>query len=164
MAKKKKKDKLPPGADRIIAQNRRARHEYELGKSYEAGLVLIGSEARSLRDGPAEIGDAWVDLHHGEAFVKGMRIASLPFAFLGHAEKRDRKLLLHRSEIDQLLAAQERERMTLIVTKIYFKGGRVKIELCVAKGKKLYDKRQTLRQRTADKEARVAIRAGKRAD
>lgn len=161
---KKKKEKLPPGADRIIAQNRRARHEYELGKSYEAGLVLIGSEARALRDGPADISDSWVDLHQGEAFVKGMRIPSLPYAFLGHPEKRDRKLLMHRAEIDALQAAQERERMTLIVTKLYFKAGRAKIALCVAKGKKLYDKRQTLRQRTADKEARVAIRSGKRGD
>jgi SsrA-binding protein len=162
MAKAGAKKKGPPEGDRLIAQNRRARHEYELGKSFEAGVVLIGSEARALREGPADVTDAWVDVHHGEAFVKGMRVPPLAHSFLGHDEKRARKLLLHKKQIDELVGAQERERMTLVVTKLYFKEGRVKLELCVARGKKEYDKRQTLRQRTADKEARVAIRNQKR--
>ena len=157
MAKGSKKKGVPEG-DRLIAQNRRARHEYELGKSFEAGVVLIGSEARALREGPADITEAWVDIHRGEAYVKGMRVPPLVHSFLGHDEKRARKLLLHKSQIDELLGAQERERMTLVATKLYFKDGRVKLELCVGRGKKEYDKRQTLRQRDADKEARVAIR------
>ncbi len=160
MAKPAKK-KAPEG-DRLIAQNRRARHDFELGKSFEAGVVLIGSEARALREGPADITDSWVEIQRGEAFVKGMRVPPLSHSFLGHEEKRARKLLLHRSQIDELLGAQERERMTLVATKLYFKDGRVKLELCVAKGKKLFDKRQTLRQRDADKEARVAIRNAKK--
>jgi SsrA-binding protein len=157
MAKGSKKKGVPEG-DRLIAQNRRARHDFELGKSYEAGVVLIGSEARALREGPADITEAWVDIHRNEAWVKGMRVPPLVHSFLGHDEKRARKLLLHRSQIDELLGAQERDRMTLVATKLYFKDGRVKLELCVARGKKEYDKRHTLRQRDADKEARVAIR------
>lgn len=157
MAKGSKKKGVPEG-DRLIAQNRRARHDYELGKSFEAGVVLIGSEARALREGPADITDAWVDIHRGEAWVKGMRIPPLVHSFLGHEEKRARKLLLHRSQIEELLSAQDRDRMTLVASKLYFKEGRVKLELCIAKGKKEYDKRHTLRQRDADKEARVAIR------
>lgn len=153
--------KVAANGDRLIAQNRRAAHDFELGKSFEAGLVLVGSEARALRDGAAEIAEAWVEIRHGEAFVKGLRVAPLAHSFLGHEEKRPRKLLLHRSQIDELNGAQERERMTLVVTKLYFKDGRVKLELRVARGKKLFDKRQALRQRDAGKEARTAIRNAK---
>jgi SsrA-binding protein len=158
------KKKKPPEGDRLIAQNRRARHEYELGKSFEAGVALIGSEARALREGPADITDAWVEIRRGEAFVQGMRVPPLAHSFLGHDEKRPRKLLLHRAQIEELLGAQDQDRMTLVATKLYFKGGRVKLELCVGRGKKLYDKRQTLRQRDADKEARVAIRNARKGD
>jgi SsrA-binding protein len=155
--------KAAPNGDRLVAQNRRASHEFELGKSFEAGLVLVGSEARALRDGPADISEAWVEISRGEAWVRGMRVSPLVHSFLGHEEKRPRKLLLHRSQIDELLGAQDRERMTLVVTKLYFKDGRAKIEVRVARGKKLYDKRQALKQKDASKEARVAIREGKRA-
>ena len=162
MAHAKKKN-VPEG-DRLIAQNRRARHEYELGKSFEAGVALIGSEARALREGPADISDAWVEIRRGEAYVPGMRVPPLAHSFLGHDEKRPRKLLLHRAQIDELLGAQDQDRMTLVATKLYFKNGRVKLELCVARGKKMYDKRQALRQRDADKEARVAIRNARKGD
>ncbi|HEU4577904.1 MAG TPA: SsrA-binding protein SmpB [Polyangiaceae bacterium] len=155
--------KAAPNGDRLVAQNRRASHEYELGKSFEAGLVLVGSEARALREGPADISEAWVEISRGEAFVRGMRVPPLAHSFLGHEEKRPRKLLLHRAQIDELLGAQDRERMTLVVTKLYFKEGRAKIEVRVARGKKLYDKRQALKQKDASKEARAAIREGKRA-
>lgn len=160
MAASKKKN-VPEG-DRLIAQNRRARHEFELGKSFEAGVALIGSEARALREGPADISDAWVEIKRGEAYVQGMRVPPLSHSFLGHEEKRSRKLLLHRTQIEELQRAQDQDRMTLVATKLYFKGGRVKLELCVARGKKQYDKRQTLRQRDADKEARAAIRNQRR--
>jgi SsrA-binding protein len=157
MAHAAKKKNMPEG-DRLIAQNRRARHNFELGKSYEAGVALIGSEARALREGPADITDAWVEVKRGEAFVQGMRVPPLAHSFLGHDEKRPRKLLLHRKQIDELMGAQDKDRMTLVATKLYFKEGRVKLELCVGRGKKDYDKRQTLRQRDADKESRTAIR------
>jgi SsrA-binding protein len=157
MAKAAKKKNMPEG-DRLIAQNRRARHNFELGKSFEAGIALIGSEARALREGPADITDAWVEVKRGEAFVQGMRVPPLAHSFLGHDEKRPRKLLLHRKQIDELMGAQDQDRMTLVATKLYFKEGRVKLELCIGRGKKDYDKRQTLRQRDADKESRTAIR------
>ena len=162
MANAKKKN-VPEG-DRLIAQNRRARHEFELGKSFEAGVALIGSEARALREGPADISDAWVEIRRGEAWVQGMRVPPRAHSFLGHDEKRARKLLLHRAQIEELLSAQDQDRMTLVATKLYFKGGRVKLELCVARGKKMYDKRETLKRRDADKEARVAIRNARRGD
>ena len=161
MAKGSAKKEAPNG-DRLVAQNRRASHDFELGKSFEAGLVLVGSEARALREGPADITEAWVEIKSGQAFVRGMRVPPLAHSFLGHDEKRPRKLLLHRAQIDELLGAQDRERMTLVVTKLYFKDGRAKIEVRVARGKKQYDKRQALRQRTADNEARTAIRNAKR--
>ncbi len=157
MAASKKKKNVPEG-DRLIAQNRRARHDFELGKSFEAGVALIGSEARALREGPADISDAWVEIKRGDAYVQGMRVPPLAHSFLGHDEKRPRRLLLHRAQIDELQGAQDQDRMTLVATKLYFKGGLVKLELCIARGKKEYDKRQTLRQRDADKEARAAIR------
>jgi SsrA-binding protein len=160
MAKSSAK-KVAPNGDRLVAQNRRAAHDFELGKSFEAGLVLVGSEARALRDGPADISEAWVEIQRGEAWVRGMRVAPLAHSFLGHDEKRPRKLLLHRSQIQELLGAQDRERMTLVVTKLYFKEGRAKIEVRVARGKKLFDKRQTLRNRDAANEARTAIRNAK---
>jgi SsrA-binding protein len=156
------KKKNPPQGDRLIAQNRRARHEFELGKSFEAGIALIGSEARALREGPADISEAWVEIKRGQAYVQGMRVPPLAHSFLGHDEKRARKLLLHRGQIDELMGAQDQDRMTLVATKLYFKAGLVKLELCIARGKKQYDKRQTLRQRDADKEARVAIRNARR--
>ena len=150
--------KVAANGDRLIAQNRRAAHDFELGKSFEAGLVLVGSEARALRDGAAEIAEAWVEIRHGEAFVKGLRVAPLAHSFLGHEEKRTRKLLLHRSQIDELNGAQERERMTLVVTKLYFKEGRAKIEVRVARGKKLYDKRETEMRRTVERETRAQLK------
>ncbi len=147
--------------DRLVAKNRRARFDYELGDGVEAGIVLIGSEVRALREGSADLSEAWVDITRGEAWVKGMRIPTLKHAAFAHSEKRPRKLLLHREQIDKLAAAKDRERMALIATKLYFKNGRAKLEIATGRGKKLHDKRQTLRERTAGKEARDAIRAGK---
>ena len=147
--------------DRLISKNRRAHFDYDLGERFEAGVVLIGSEARSLRESPADLTDAWVDIDRGEAYVKGMRIPALKHAAFGHEEKRARKLLLHRSQIDQLRAAVDRDRMTLVVTKAYFKQGRVKLEVALAKGRKHADKRHAIKQRDAAREARDAIRRAK---
>jgi SsrA-binding protein len=148
-------------ADRLVARNRRASFDYELGQSYEAGLSLIGSEARALREQTADLTDAWVDIQSGQAWVKGLRIPTLHHAAFAHEEKRPRKLLLHRAELEKLTIALERDRMTLVATKLYFKTGRAKLEICVAKGKKTHDKRQSLRDRDAAKEARDAIRQSK---
>jgi SsrA-binding protein len=163
-ANKSKGKATKPAADfgdRIVAKNRRARFDYELGDGLEAGLVLIGSEVRALREGSADLSEAWVDISRGEAWVKGMRIPTLKHAAFAHEEKRPRKLLLHSSQIEKLRIAQERERMAIVATKLYFKNGRAKLEIATGRGKKLHDKRQTLRERDANKEARDAIRAGK---
>jgi SsrA-binding protein len=159
----KSKDKKSQAdyGDRLVAKNRRARFDYELGEGLEAGLVLIGSEVRALREGSADLSDAWVDIQGNEAWVKGMRIPTLKHAAFAHEEKRPRKLLLRASQIERLSEAKDRERMTLIATKLYFKNGRAKLEVCEGRGKKLHDKRQTLRERDAVKEARDAIRRGK---
>jgi SsrA-binding protein len=112
---------------------------------------------RSLREQGADLSDAWVDIEKGEAFVKSMRIPPLKHAAFAHEERRKRKLLLHGEQILQLQASKERDGMTLIVTKCYFKSNRAKIEVAVARGKKKHDKRQALREREADREARAAI-------
>jgi SsrA-binding protein len=157
-------NKKNPGGDRLVSKNRRASFDYELGDSYEAGLVLIGSEARSLRENTADLSDAWVDIDaRGEAWVKGMRIPPLKHAAFGHEERRPRKLLLHREQIDRLGGQVEREGMTLIVTKCYIKDGRAKLEFAIARGKKLHDKRHALRAKVADREAEAAMRRGRKA-
>jgi len=147
-----------PG-DKLISKNRRAQFDYELGDRYEAGLVLIGSEARSLRDHAADLRDAWVDIDaHNEAWVKGLKIPEMTHAAFAHEEKRPRKLLLHAEQINKLRGKLEAEGMTLVVTQCYFKQGRAKIEIAVAKGKKNYDKRRTVKEREATREAQAAIR------
>lgn len=148
--------------DRLVAKNRRARFDYELVDTFEAGLVLIGSEVRALREGSADLSDAWVEIQRGEAYVKGLRIPTLKHAAFAHEEKRVRKLLLHGAQIEAIQGALERERMTVVATKLYFKQGKAKLEIATARGKQLHDKRQAIKERDAAKEARQAIRARKR--
>jgi SsrA-binding protein len=151
------------GGDRVIARNRRATFDYELGTSYEAGLVLIGSEVRALRDRAADLSDAWVDIDmRGEAWIKGMRIPEMAHAAFAHVEKRPRKLLLHAQEIATLKTKVEAEGMTIVATKCYFRDGRVKVEVALARGKKSHDKRQALRERETEREARDAMRRAHR--
>lgn len=156
-------DKKHPTGDRLVSKNRRASFDYELGDAYEAGIQLIGSEARSLRENTADLTDAWVDIDsRGEAWVKGMRVPPLKHAAFGHDERRPRKLLLHRAQIDKLTVLVDREGMTLIVTKCYIKSGRAKLEFAVARGKKVHDKRHALRAKVADREAEAAMRRGRK--
>jgi SsrA-binding protein len=163
MASPKDKKSAKEGGDRLVSKNRRASFDYELGDAFEAGLVLIGSEVRSLRENSADLSDAFVDIDaRGEAWVRGLRIPPLKHAAFGHEERRPRKLLLHKEQIDKLRGANERDGMTLVVTKCYFKNNRAKIELAEARGRKKYDKRQLLRTRDADKEAREAMQRGRR--
>src|SRR5215471_11483575 len=136
MARPADKKKAKEGGDRLVSKNRRAFFDYEIGDVVEAGLVLIGSEVRSLRENSADLTDAWVDVDaRGEAWVKGMRVPPLKHAAFGHDERRPRKLLLHREQIDKLRGLVEREGMTLIVTKCYIKSGRAKLEFALARGK-----------------------------
>src|SRR5262249_37652635 len=121
------------------------------------------SEVRSLRESAADLSDAWVEIDaRGEAWVKGMRIPPLKHAAFGHEERRPRKLLLHREQIDRIRGLTQRDGMTLIVTKCDFKDNRAKIEVAAGKGRKKHDKRQALRERDAEKEARTAMRSGRR--
>jgi SsrA-binding protein len=144
--------------ERLVTKNRRAHFDYELGQSYEAGLCLIGSEVRSLRDNGADLSDAWVEIDRGgEAWLRGMRIPQMKHAAFGHEEKRARKLLLRREQIDRLKGSIERDGMTLIATKCYFKDNFCKVEIALARGRKHYDKRQAIRARETDREARVAM-------
>jgi SsrA-binding protein len=148
--------------DKQVARNRRAYFDYEIGETVEAGVVLIGSEVRSMRVHGADLSDAWVDVDvRGEAWVKGMRIPPLTHAAFGHEEKRTRKLLMHREQIARLRGAAQRDGMTLIVTRCYFRNNRAKVEVALARGKRKYDKRQAVRAREADREAAQAIRRGK---
>jgi SsrA-binding protein len=158
--KKTKRD----GGERVIARNRRVHFDYEIGTTYEAGLVLIGSEVRALRDRAADLSDTWVEIDsRGEAFLKGMRIPELAHAAFAHQEKRPRKLLLHAQQIATLRSKIEAEGMTIVATKCYFRDGRVKAEIALARGKKSYDKRHALRERESEREARAAIRRVHRA-
>jgi SsrA-binding protein len=160
MAKATPEDK--PGGDRLVSKNRRAYFDYEIGDTYEAGLALIGSEVRSLRENGADLGDAWVDIdRRGQAWIKGLRIPPLKHAAFGHEERRPRKLLLHAYEIERLRGSVERDGMTLIATKCYFKNNRAKLEIAIARGRKKHDKRQTIKDREMTREARQAVRRGR---
>ncbi len=157
------KEKKQHRGDRVIAKNRRAAFDYELGDKYEAGLVLVGTEVKMLRMATADLSDTWCSVQRGEAFLNGMNIPILEGAAFGHAsDKRARKLLLHAREIEEMERAIQREGMTAIATQIYFKEGRVKVEIALARGKKHQDKRQSIKEKDADREAKVAISRGRK--
>ena len=147
-----------PEPDKIsIARNRRARFDYHLLETFEAGLALTGTEVKSLRSGKASIADAYGVVQGGEVFLLNAHIQ--PYergGYVNHEPTRSRKLLLHRREIRRLIGAVEREGLTLIPLELYFKKGVAKVALALAKGKKLHDKRDSERQRDAEREmARV---------
>ncbi|HEU4994662.1 MAG TPA: SsrA-binding protein SmpB [Gemmatimonadaceae bacterium] len=148
-----------PDSDRIsVARNKRARFDYHLLETFEAGIALTGTEVKSLRDGKASIADAYGIVRDGEIFLLNSHIQ--PYekgGYVNHEPTRNRKLLLHRREIRRLIGAVERQGLTLIPLELYFKKGRAKVALALAKGKKLHDKRDTERQRDAEREmARVS--------
>lgn len=151
--------------EKVIARNRRASFDYELTDRYEAGIVLVGTEVKILRQGTADLSDTYCSVERGEAYLNGMKIPLLEGAAYGHkTEKRARKLLLHAKEIEALQRAIQREGMTAVATQMYFKNGRVKVEIALARGKKLADKRETIKQRDAEREARQAIARGRRGE
>jgi SsrA-binding protein len=158
-AKEKEKD-----GEKLIVRNRRASFDYELGERFEAGLVLIGSEVKMLRHGSADLTDSWCAIERGEAYLKGVNIPVLPGAAYGHDAKRARKLLLHAREIEAIQRSIEREGMTAVAMRLYFKSGRVKVEVALARGKRKGDKREALKAREAEREARAAMARGRRGD
>jgi len=146
-------------ADKVIAENRRARHEYHLLERVEAGVVLAGSEVKSLRQGGAQLQRAFADIRDGELWLVGAHIAPYDQAGVeNHDPDRDRKLLLHRREIDTLKGKVVERGFTLVPTKLYFKGGRAKVELAVAKGKDVRDRRREIAKRDADRQIERAMR------
>lgn len=150
-------------ARRDIAQNRRARHEYEILETVEAGLVLEGSEVKGLRERGATIADAYVQIRRGEAWLVGAHIPDYQNAGMtGHDPMRTRKLLLHRREIERLADALAQKGLALIPLRLYFRDGRAKLELGLGRGKTLYDKRRTIAERDARREAERAIKSARR--
>ena len=147
--------------EKLIADNRRARHEYELLDRIEAGIVLTGSEVKSLRVGKANIAESYADARRGEVWLVNSNITEYRQAGrFNHAQKRPRKLLLHKRQINKLIGAVERDGMTLIPLKLYFnERGRVKIELALAKGKKLHDQRESEKKRDWGREKGRLLRA-----
>jgi SsrA-binding protein len=147
-------------AEKTIVDNRRARHDYHLSDRIEAGVALTGTEVKSLRNGQANLQRAYAEIRDGEAWLVGAHIAEYGHGNIqNHDPDRDRKLLLKRREIDSL-AGKVRERgLTLIPTRLYFKSGRVKVELAVARGKEAQDKRRDIAKRDAEREMDRALKA-----
>jgi SsrA-binding protein len=149
---------------KAIAENRRARHEYELLDRYEAGLELVGTEVKSLRAGKASLQQAHAQVRDGQAWLVGANIAEYPQAGRqNHDPDRDRRLLLHRREIDQLAGKVSERGLTLVPLRLYFKDGRVKVELALARGKDVRDKRRDIAERDARREMDRALKAHGRA-
>jgi SsrA-binding protein len=142
----------------VVATNRRATFDYELITRYEAGISLLGSEVKMLRQGKADLTDGWVSVDRGEAFLRGVNIPVMQGSPYSHEAKRTRKLLLNMREIEQLMSGTTREGMTVTVTKLYFKNGKLKAEIALARGKKTYDKRESLKEKDAEREAKQAMR------
>ena len=139
--------------EKLICQNKKAFHNYFVEEKYQAGISLLGSEVKSLRDGKVNLGDSYGDIKRGEIFLVDAHIS--PYAQanrLNHEPLRTRKLLLHKREIRRLIGKVEQRGYTLIPLRLYFVQGRVKVELGLAKGKKLFDKRETLKKKTMDRE------------
>ncbi len=147
----------------MIAQNKKARHDYHILDTYEAGLVLTGTEVKSLRLGRASLVDGFAQLDGGEAYLHNVHIPEYTQGtWTNHSARRKRKMLLHRAEIDKLNQKSQESGHTLVPLALYFKDGRVKVEIALAKGKKEYDKRQTLREKQDRRESDRAISAARR--
>jgi SsrA-binding protein len=146
-------------AEKLIAENRRARHDYHLLERLEAGLVLTGTEVKSLREGQANLRRAYGDVRDGELWLVGAHISTYEQGSMGqHDPDRDRKLLLHRREIDSLIGKVQEKGLTLVPTRLYFKNGRAKVELAVARGKEVRDKRRDIAKREADRQIERALK------
>ena len=144
---------------KILSDNRQAGHNYFLMERFEAGLVLTGTEVKAVKDGTVQLKDAYAEVRNNEAWLVNAHISQYSHGNReNHLPVHNRKLLLHRREIDKLLGETREKGLLLIPTKMYLKGGRIKCELAVAKGKKLHDKRETERKKTAEDEARAEMR------
>jgi SsrA-binding protein len=144
---------------KIVAKNRKARHDYFIDDTYECGLVLTGTEVKSLRQGKASLKESFADFRDGELWVYQMNIAPYEQGNIYNQDPlRVRKLLLHKRELRRLIGLKQRDGYTLVPLSLYFKNGRVKLELALAKGKKLYDKRHSIAERDANRRIQKSIR------
>ena len=143
----------------VVASNRRARHDYEILDTFEAGIALLGPEVKSLRNGKANLTDGYAVIRRGEVFLTNVHVGPYEKAWRENAEpRRERKLLLHRAEISRLKGKLAERGLTLIPLQLYFTGGRAKVELGLCRGKRRYDKRQSIRQRETERDLQRALR------
>jgi SsrA-binding protein len=144
----------------LIADNRKARHDYQLLERFEAGLVLTGTEVKSLREGRVSLQQAYADVRDAEVWLTGLHISPYEQGTTGsHDPDRDRKVLLHRKEIASLIGKVKERGLTLVPTRLYFKNGRAKVELALARGKEQRDKRRDIARRDADRQIERALKA-----
>ena len=159
MAEKTEREK----AQANIAENRKAFHDFHLMETFEAGLVLLGTEVKAIREGRVNLRDSFARVEDGEVYLYNVNIS--PYSHRGYADHeplRRRKLLLHRDEIRKLTGKTVEKGMTLVPVRMYFKNGRVKVAVSLAKGKKEYDKRETIKRRETDRETRAAVKSARR--
>jgi SsrA-binding protein len=152
-------DKAAPPEDRLLADNRKARHDYHFVDTFEAGIVLAGTEVKAMREGGVNLRDSFARVEDGELWVYNMHVS--PYSHRGYAEHdptRRRKLLLHRAEIRKLIGRTSEKGLTLVPVRLYLKKGRVKLALALARGKQLHDKRETVKRREAERETRAAVK------
>ena len=145
--------------ERLIADNRKARHDYHISDVYEAGIALLGTEVKAIREGRVNLRDSYGRIDRGEVYLHNLHVS--PYSHRGYSEHeplRRRKLLLHKREIDKLIGKAVERGFTLVPVRMYFKRGMVKVALGVAKGKKSHDKRETIRRREVDRETRAAVK------
>ncbi|KNB49324.1 SsrA-binding protein SmpB [Streptomyces caatingaensis] len=158
----KQRNEKEPGR-KLVAQNKKARHDYHLLTTYECGMVLTGTEVKSLRQGRSSLVDGFVQIDGGEAWLHNVHIPEYSQGtWTNHSARRKRKLLMHRAEIDKLESKANETGHTIVPLALYFKDGRAKVEIALAKGKKEYDKRQTLREKQDRRESDRAIAAARR--
>ena len=145
--------------DELIADNRKAGHDYHLLETFEAGLVLAGTEVKAIREGRVNLRDSYCRLERGEAYLLGAHIGRYSHdSYAAHDPTRRRKLLLHRDELNKLLGKTTEKGLTIVPLRMYFKKGRIKVAVALAKGKNTIDKRETIRRREAERETRAAIK------
>jgi SsrA-binding protein len=158
------RDKQEDASDvRVIADNRKALHDYHVLDSWEAGVALLGTEVKAIREGSVNLRDSYARLENGEVWLMNLHIS--PYSHTGYAhhdERRQRKLLLHRHEIEKLSGRVVEKGLTLVPLRMYLNKGRVKVALALVKGKQAHDKRETIRRREVDRETRAAVKARSR--
>jgi SsrA-binding protein len=146
--------------EQLIADNRKARHDYHLLETFEAGLALLGTEVKAMREGRANLRDSYCRIEGGEAFLLGAHVGQYSHGgYASHDPLRPRKLLLHQEELRKLVGKTTEKGLTIVPLRMYFKHGRAKVAIALAKGKKSYDKRETIKRREAERETRAAVKS-----